>query len=151
MTDLWPEDIRVVKEKAPVTILREQASLLGAKTKNIVTAEVKRVTVLKRPDFCFDFYIVGPALGNYRYKLFEIRHGIDLYPVTIELGDPEWAREVARHFEAWVKELSPGTSVQVRTEEEFVEYLRRIFESQKTRQVIRAILAQSGVEPDETP
>ncbi len=41
MTDLWPETIGTVRVKSPVAILREQASLLGQKTQNLVQAQVK--------------------------------------------------------------------------------------------------------------
>ncbi len=145
MTDLWPDDIQVVKVKAPVTILREQASLLGQRTKNIVRAEVHVVAGLHFHPFVFSFHIVGPALGNYRYKLFEIRHGIELYPARIALDDEESVKEIF----PWI--TNSGRVVEAGSEEEFMEYLRRIFESQKTRRVIGAILAQSGVEPGETP
>ncbi len=41
MENLWPENLTVTGTKAPVIILREQASLLGEATQNIVEAEVK--------------------------------------------------------------------------------------------------------------
>ena len=41
MENLWPDDITVMGKKAPVTILREQASMLGEKTKNIVIGQVQ--------------------------------------------------------------------------------------------------------------
>jgi hypothetical protein len=40
MADLWPNDIGNATQKAPLSILQEQASILGAKTKNLVKAEV---------------------------------------------------------------------------------------------------------------
>ncbi|MEI6103881.1 MAG: hypothetical protein WCP70_08040 [Methanothrix sp.] len=41
MADLWPNDIGNATQKAPLSILQEQASILGAKTKNLVEAEVR--------------------------------------------------------------------------------------------------------------
>ena len=38
--DLWPDDIAVTSLQVPVTILRQQATLLGEKTKNLVEGEV---------------------------------------------------------------------------------------------------------------
>ena len=100
MHDLWPEDIGPIPEsKGPVIILREQASLLGKKTNNLVEAEVVQlepsrpeppiVAVQIEPSmfetrFNYAFLIVAPPLNNYRYKLFTISHGIDAYPVTIK-------------------------------------------------------------------
>ena len=40
MNDLWAEDIGVTTVKTPVAILKEQASLLGNKTQNLVIGEV---------------------------------------------------------------------------------------------------------------
>lgn len=42
MDDLWPNDISLKdsKTKAPYTILKEQASFLSQKTKNLIEAEV---------------------------------------------------------------------------------------------------------------
>jgi len=40
MSDLWPKDIGNTNLRAPVSILREQASLLGEKTQNLVKADV---------------------------------------------------------------------------------------------------------------
>ena len=145
MESLWPDDIQVVKEKAPVTILREQASLLGQKTKNLVTAEVRPTEKLLGLGFGFAFYIVGPALGNYRYMLFMISHDIELYPAQIWFDDEESVKEIF----PWV--TNSGRVVQAKSEDEFLEFLGAIFRSQKTRQVIQAILAQSGVEPTERP
>lgn len=42
MSDLWPEDISVTKMRAPLTILKEQASFLGSRTKNLIIAKVER-------------------------------------------------------------------------------------------------------------
>jgi len=69
---------------------------------------------------------------------------MQLYPARISLGAE------------WIKEIFPSgtpasTYVEAKSEEEFLEFLRKIFASQKTRQVIGAILAQSGVEPDAGP
>jgi len=38
MIDLWPNELSTVDQRSPLTILKEQASLLGEKTQNIVIA-----------------------------------------------------------------------------------------------------------------
>src|SRR5258706_14676885 len=87
MPDLWPADIAQVANKPPVAILKEQAALLGDKTKNLVTARVVLDEEQSPHAFSYDFFIVAPALQNYHYRLFSIGHNIDLYPVTLYLDE----------------------------------------------------------------
>lgn len=138
MIDLWPEDIQVVKVRAPVTILREQATLLGQRTKNIVTAEV--VNAHDEDAFGFSFYLVGPAIGNYRYKLFALSHGAEFYPLTL-VPTPAVMREIRR--------ASQGMVMVIGSRDGLLTALRRIFSANKTLRVIRAILSLSGVEPND--
>lgn len=162
MLDLWPKEIEYTQIKAPVTILREQASLLGSKTKNIVMAEVgKAVTssqiasenmvsiienafgrdTLKprnsKERFAYIFYLVAPALGNYQYELFTIINDIRLYPVLIILEDDI------------LTEIAPDKdkNLLANSEDEFLEILGKIFQSQKTKRIIQSILAQSVSPP----
>ncbi len=140
MENLWPENLTVTGTKAPVIILREQASLLGEATQNIVEAEVKNAS----PDmggaeendmgFRYVFYIVAPALGNYQYKLFAIWHTVDLYPVIIY---PD---------ESIMDELYPDShkdTIHAESENEFIEMLKAIFHSRRTGNIIQALVSQS--------
>ena len=99
MVDLWPEVMENTEVRAPVTILKEQAALLGNKTKNLVIAQVSKPIDLlvqveeriknnslgssKGKTLYHSFYLVAPALNNYQYELFTIANDINLYPVTI--------------------------------------------------------------------
>ncbi len=141
MTDLWPSDLGTVTIKSPVTILREQASILGAKTNNIVKARVVKtmaqsVSGTMLP-FNFEFQINAPALDNYSYRLFIIAYDVDLYPVKFRWLDAAIVEEMGLGREPGLTASGP---------EEFNAILARIFGSQKTRHVIHAILSQT-VEP----
>jgi hypothetical protein len=136
MIDLWPEQIATVERRAPVIILREQASLLANKTKGIVEAEV--VAGDAPAAFAYDFVIVAPALGGYRYRLFRMRHDVTFYPCEIEFESGGF-EQVRCNFRL----LSPS-GLRVESEEELLRALKEIFASDKTMQVIQAILAQSG-------
>lgn len=92
----------------------------------------------KPPRFYYDFYLIGPVLDGYRYKLFTIGNSIDLYPVVFFLDD-EIRSELLNE--------ESGKRIVAESEEEFMEILRRILNSKKTVRVINAILAQSGYEP----
>ena len=79
--DLWPSDIdfdeRIV---SPISILKEQAALLGQKTQNIVEGEVT-----SRQDgtsFIHAFRISAPTLG-YVFHLFAVIQPIDFYPLSV--------------------------------------------------------------------
>lgn len=140
MKDLWPDDIKATGIKPPVTILKEQATLLGEKTNNIVTASVLRsesrnlLSPVFGKDFSYTFFIEAPALGGYRYALFSIGHSIEIYPVYFDLDE-----SIKKEF------IGPiDKEVSVDSEEEFLDILQGIFNSDKTKKVIGSILSQSS-------
>ena len=98
MIDLWPNELSTVDQRSPLTILKEQASLLGEKTQNIVIAALENTPrighspVRMRP-FRYRFVLTCPALGNYRFRLFSIGYGIYMYPVYFDL-DSDVAQEI---------------------------------------------------------
>ena len=116
--DLWPENIADANLITPVTILKEQAALLGEKTKQLVTGEV--VTQTSGSLFVHYFYIVAPTL-NYTFELFQVSHGINFYPLIL------------RHL---------NTTTQLTSESEFKDKLKDILSSQHTLNVVHSILAQ---------
>jgi hypothetical protein len=124
---LWPEDIAVTDAIAPATILKEQASLLGQRTQNLVEARVsaERSFLVDFP-FCYNFALVAPALDNYRYDLFKIQHGLDFYPVKIDFEDSGYPRIVG-------------------DEEQLMQQLKVIFSSHRTKGIISSLIAQSKV------
>ncbi|MFC1835804.1 hypothetical protein ACFL2Q_13930 [Thermodesulfobacteriota bacterium] len=135
MEDLWPADIKNVTTKPPVVILKEQAALIGAKTDNLLEAEVTPAPQLASSgtrDFCYVFELVAMSLGPYRYRLFSIGYGVRLYPVRIDV-DREMIAELGE---------DPLSDLLANNEDEFKSVLRKIFGSKKTRQVVSGILAQ---------
>lgn len=120
--NLWPEDVAMTDALAPVTILKEQASLLGQRTRNLVEARVSQRQSSKF-DFCYYFELVAPALDNYIYRLFQILHNVEFYPVWIDFF-----------------EVSP---IEVQNEDEFILELEKIFSSEKTKRIISSLIAQS--------
>ena len=133
MIDLWPDKIAVEKMITPVTILRQQASLLGKKTKNIVQGEV-RSSKDNFTSFNYAFYIIATAMDNYRYKLLEISYDESLYPVEINVEKEIWDEIPFRAMEYHVIAGS---------EKEFQDILKAIFGSKKVLRVISVLLSQS--------
>lgn len=143
MIDLWPGNIpshSIIR--TPVAILKEQASLLGDKTKNIVEAKVRASEGLELPDghFRYRFNILAPCLGSYTYHLFVIVHPIDFYPVTFEAGFAV-VEDMAKNGSCEIDDVK----LIAETEEQFMDILKAILATDKTRQVVEAILAQSVV------
>ncbi len=121
--DLWGDLPAASSVRLPSTILAEQASLLGSKTRNVLEG---RVSVIRSEDcLTHDLDIVVPALDNYVYTIASVRHGIELYPLTMT--------DVA----------NGGYEIACADEESFVERLRHVLTSEKVRRVIASLQAQA--------
>ncbi len=133
--DLWPPSFdTVAAENTPVAILREQAMLLEQKTNGLVLAEVRTGSDYNSGylavsgekanlPLSHSFYLIAPALENYRYRLFRVDQAIELYPLLIKDG--------------------PIGEEEVYSEERFLEVLRKMFAAEKTQKVIQSLIAQS--------
>jgi hypothetical protein len=148
MTSFWPDDIARPTAKAPVAILKEQASFLGKKTRNLVEVKIApNETYSGGSTFSYDFNIVAPTL-NFSYGLFSIVHGIGLYPVFFKLDDSLFeevrlALGEGQPDKSTDKVISRyGKGVLAKSEEEFEGILKAILNSEKTKRVIRGIIAQ---------
>ena len=120
IADFWPENIGKTNLVTPVTLLKEEASYLGPKTKQLVTAEV---TTSTQPDgrFLHNFMLVVPGLSNYKYSLFQVAHPITLYPAQVY-----WQ----------------NVGIGVATQENLVQKLQEIIASDSTKKIVEALLAQ---------
>jgi hypothetical protein len=116
--DLWGEIQVPDGVPTPTTILRQQASLLGSKTQNLIEARVDTVTAGTALHHSFN--LVVPTLDNYTYTLFTVWHrvGAKLYPVRV----------------------SDNTAVD--SPEEFTEWLGKQLSSQETKKILNNLLAQ---------
>ncbi|MGA2882349.1 MAG: hypothetical protein ABSG13_25630 [Bryobacteraceae bacterium] len=116
--DLWGE-IAPSAVRTPVSILREQAALLGVKTNHLVEGQVE--TQISGRTFYHSFNLVVPALENYSYELFKIYHGVNIYPV---------------HVGPQIDALA--------NEEAFVTWLGQKLSSPETKRIIGNLLAQAN-------
>jgi hypothetical protein len=120
IADLWggfqPAEVR-----SPLSILRQQASLLGDKTGHLVEARVDSRAQYK--EFFHSFRLVVPALDDYTYELFRISHTIDLYPISVRWKDER---------------------VELETEEAFVDWLSSCLSSEATKRIISTLMAQAA-------
>jgi hypothetical protein len=144
-TDFWGE-IVPAQERTPLAILREQASLLGTKTKNLVEATVD-TSVSPNGQFIHRFTLVVPSLSSYKYELFRIQHGVVSYPISVTSEVP--AMPTIRELqtaplifgEVLARDLTRYR--QLETEQEFVDWLRGKLSSPETKRIIANLLAQA--------
>ena len=128
--DLWG-DIELAGTRTPLVIMREQAALLGQKTKNVVKAKVNPGTT---PGFLhYSFRLVVPALDGYNYELFSVRHRVEEpYPVMVETVTRNAPAPLGRA--AIEKHLS--------NEAEFTSWLQRQLSSPKTKKIVATLFSQ---------
>ena len=130
--DLWPDEIAAAAGPTPpLTILKQQASLLGHKTKNLVEAEVyTEVTDFQRL-LRHTLFLVAPVVGLSRYPLLSVEHPVTrIYPVTVKVN----TNDPSNSF----REL------QANDEGEFKQHLKAIFAEEPVKRVISNLVAQSA-------
>ena len=121
--DFWGE-LGTATVRTPVSLMREQAALLGKKTSNLVEAHVK--TDSEGGRLVHRFHLIVPALDGYTYRLFKVSHGMEIYPVMVGGYDPR----------------NPLDSKQLANEQEFTDFLREILSAESTKRIILTLLAQ---------
>ncbi len=131
MQNLWSSELDKISSenpiKLPITILREQAGILGEKTKNLIIGEV-RDEIDENNLVIVHFHILAPALKNYRYLLMTLKYNLpEVYPVL--LVDYTVPTEL----------FYP---ISIRTEAELFENIGKILSSEKTIKIIRMLISQ---------
>jgi hypothetical protein len=119
--DLWP-DIHAAKPRTPLSIMKQQAVMLGKHTSNLLEAEV--TTDIYDGDFRHRFVIAVPAL-DYRYELFTVSHDPMLYPITV------------------LHPITVSLVPKLRNEQEFVDWLKNVLNSDDTKRILASLLAQA--------
>jgi hypothetical protein len=130
MKDLWPDFAPAEGELPPITILKEQASLLGLKLKNLIEADVETGTTDYQRFLRHSLVLIAPVLNFYRYKLLEVEHSAtEMYPVTVKVSLDDPANSISE--------------IKAENEDEFKAALKGVFASAQTKRVIENLLAQS--------
>ena len=120
--NLWGEIPDVSSVRAPVTILREQASVLTGMTGGLLEGHV---AIDNRGDQTtyLTLSIVARTLNSYRIAIAGVEHALTLYPAAV------------RNL------LTAGTR-RVRDEQEFKLALKEVLSSEAVRRVLTALLVQ---------
>lgn|ERR1022692_178957 len=140
--DLWPK-LELGPMAAPISILKTQAALLGEKTQGLIEAAVE--TQSSTTAIHHTFYLVVPALGNYRYALFKIHHGAPFfYPVIVDEEPRLQPGSFADLTTVAAAMLDPARIDGLSNDDEFRSWLRKTLASKATKIIIASLYAQAG-------
>jgi hypothetical protein len=121
--NLWGDLPEVQDERTPLTILKEQGERLKGLSKGILFGEIT-AGGLSTARFTYEFSIVAPLIGNYRYRLLGVQWELDFYPLEIVFYTTDMRYKCLK-------------------EEDFIEKLREIFTDKKTKDTIQKLLTHS--------
>ncbi|CAN5700587.1 hypothetical protein BH23PLA1_BH23PLA1_05790 [soil metagenome] len=155
---LWSDDIKL-DTLPPLAILRAQANALRQMTRGLLEAEVTTSKREKgRVEHRFD--LIAPGLDGYRHRLFIVSHRAEMvYPVKVEttLHERTAVRRTPREHTIHEKlaekrptKRLPGAeetdlwTPNAATEQEFVEVVRQILQSNEVRSLIQSLVARSN-------
>lgn len=129
--NLWGDLPSPAVETPPAQILQEQGDLLGKQMNFILSGEVTKKPAIVSDDVEATFHIVARALDNYHYSVCRAKY------------DP------ASPYPAELRNLltSTPTTYTCNSEEEFLEALAKILQSDALRKVLAALLREAGVTP----
>jgi hypothetical protein len=119
--NLWPE-IDPVKIITPKALMLEQAAFLAESTKQVIKGEILTNPTGVNDQIILDFRIVAPALNNYKTTLFQIQHGVLLYPLTV---------------------VFQKTTTKADSEKAFKEVMKDIFNDESTKKLVTSLYSQS--------
>lgn len=126
--NLWPTDIGNTSVTMPKEILLKQANFLSEMTKNIIVGEVRSTQgVLADSNstvIVHELIVKAPSMGNYQFTLLRVMHNFEIYPIRVfnALDDAKYDAE---------------------TEEEFIEVLTLILNTDQAKNAINGLIAQS--------
>lgn len=121
--NLWPTDFGTVVEETPLTVLRQQAVMLGERTKNLVEGRVS-TRGGEGSNFRHELFLYSSLLGV-SVPLVWVEHGIDLYPATVGFANGSITSETADNAD------------------EFANLLKSLFALPQTKKAIASLIAQS--------
>lgn len=137
--NLWG-DFKDLEVNTPNQILEQQAKFLPKLTGDIVYAEIIPLELPEQfeissdfdNDLSFKFVLKSKFMDNYQFEMFKYSHDIIIYPTTILL-DRETKEELG---------LSDKFEV-VGSEQEFIDFLSKVFKTERIKRVIGALMKLS--------
>ena len=140
--DLWPEEITESSGSlSPLTLIKEQAKLLGEKTNSIVLAGVRQKNVNSQSNYFFYDFFIESGIEMYRFVLFTFRFTYNLYPVYVSIDE-----DIENEFIDKLKIFQSKDTREsvIKTEEDMINILGLILNSTKTKKIIRALVEMNN-------
>jgi hypothetical protein len=123
--DFWPDIATARPKVTPLSLIKQQAALLGKHTNNLLEGAV--VSSIREGRLVHRFLIKVPTL-DYSYELFMVsQFMVDLYPVKVESAPNR----------------EPGHPVTLESEQEFLDWLKEVLSSEKTQSILTNLLSQT--------
>ena len=141
MKDLWANKYEKMTGKAPMTILKEQASLLSEENNHLVTGRVWRAkqAVGNNNSLRYEFVFTTPARRYYHSPYFAIEYEFDFYPVFFYLDE-----ETQKEVESQLGKASPLLGrLSAQSEPQFLSVIEKIFRAEETLRIMDKIRAYS--------
>lgn len=127
--NLWKLPENIDTKRTPTTILSEQAHFLAKMTKELLRAYVNRK--ISGSFVLIKLIVSAPALNHYAVTVLEVNHSI------------------FSPFPSHIKSQTTEISEEVESEEDFVNTIKRILESEKVEQLLGSLLRESLVGEEE--
>lgn len=141
--DLWAPDIKV-DVLPPLAILKAQESLLARKTQGMLEAKLSTMEAENLVQHQLD--LIAPSLNFYRERLLTATHDRTmLYPVTITANC--FYPKPRTQIEAIASQIKnsldqPLPQREAATDEDFVQLVRQVLQSEQVRALISSLLAR---------
>ena len=120
----WPDDLVDESVVPPGRILHEAADELSKRTGGVLTAEPTQIGEPRSGELIYAFYLVAPALHDFRYELFRVVVRVHMYPAELRGGILD-------------------TYYDLPNEQAFRTKLQDLFASDKVRRIVSALVAES--------
>jgi hypothetical protein len=134
-TEFWPAEIQDSSGIIPpIAVMKAAAADLAAKTNNVLRGEIETIANPLKGEFEQIFFVVAPALEDYRYELLRVTHAVTLYPAWIGL------REHQTDFKG---EVRTRLGEQFQDAESLGKGLAAAFAIPRIQNAVKALLAQS--------
>ena len=135
--DLWGPLPIPGASRTPADVLREQAEVLGTKTKNVLIGSLDSQIAFSSEKICIRFVVRAPAL-EYRTSLFEIEHAASSpYPCVVR----STLATVNTSGKSYRKAKYPTAD----SEPDLVEMVKNILQSPEVQRIIAGLLETSRV------
>lgn len=127
--NLWKLPENTTAERTPTVILSEQAPFLAKMTNELIRSNVSRR--ISRRTISVRLYVEAPALDYYTAQVLEVQH------------------DFISPFPSHVRSSIDGTRENVESEDELLDVVKKILESEEMQDLLSSLLRESLMQSPE--